>query len=266
MRTFIALIITLIASSAYADKRNGINCESHGECGDQAVCREGKCESALGRVYTVTIGRAKIAEKKNSGHSWDAGGGLPDPKALAYFPERKKVVSGTRPLKNTLKPKWNHSFNITVIAKGQSLTFCFYDADALSSDPIHVGEGQGNCLHLDDIIGFIRTGRLKVKPGNELRKVVVTIRRKGDPKPGIEGKLSIGVPVCDEYLHKYVRCLKSRKISKGTRKAAKAGLKTMWEAWVKAAETEAGREGLSNACKMAMDAAKRSFSSFGCEW
>ena len=91
--------------------------------------------------------------------------------------------------------------------------------------------------------------------------------KEGDPaEPAPEGEgFSVGVPECDDYINKYTGCLKD-KIPEASRGAMEQGLNTMKEAWKKAAETEAGKAGLANACKMALDAAKKSMGAFGCEW
>ena len=90
--------------------------------------------------------------------------------------------------------------------------------------------------------------------------------KEGEGEPAKEGEgFSVGVPECDDYIAKYTGCLKD-KIPEASRGAMEQGLNTMREAWKKAAETEAGKAGLANACKMAMDAAKKSMGAFGCEW
>ena len=78
-------------------------------------------------------------------------------------------------------------------------------------------------------------------------------------------RFEIGVPACDDYLKKYIACIDD-KIPKSARATMERGLDTMKEAWQKAAETKAGRAGLADACKMALDAAKKSMGAFGCEW
>ncbi len=90
---------------------------------------------------------------------------------------------------------------------------------------------------------------------------------KGDEKPGEPAAAGdgTGVPECDDYINKYMSCLKD-KVPEANRAAMEQGLNTMKDAWKKAAETEAGKAGLANACKMAMDAASKSMEAFGCEW
>ena len=173
----IALLLALLVSNrAHAKKP----CSTPRNCGDLEVCHAGKCEMAIGRVYTVTVVDASVAEKKRSGHAWDAVGGLPDPQALVFFPNMKKKVATTKVVKNTLKPTWNKTFQITVAAQGQSIFFCFVDADFSAPDPIHsTPKGGGNCIGYKNVIDFIRAGRiLGGSKSAELRKFKATIRRK----------------------------------------------------------------------------------------
>lgn len=88
--------------------------------------------------------------------------------------------------------------------------------------------------------------------------------KPAEPAPAAAGD-SVGVPECDEYISKYTACL-SGKVPEASRAAMEQGLTTMRDAWKKAAETEAGKAGLAQACKTAMDTAKQSMGAFGCEW
>lgn len=82
---------------------------------------------------------------------------------------------------------------------------------------------------------------------------------------GDEGGDSIGVPACDEYIQKYTDCVGS-KVPDAQKALMEKSLKTMKEAWKKAASTEAGKKGLEQACKTAMETAKKTMSAFKCEW
>jgi len=76
---------------------------------------------------------------------------------------------------------------------------------------------------------------------------------------------SIGVPECDEYIKKYEACLMS-KVPEAQRAAFKTSYDTLKKSWKEAAATPQGKAGLAQGCKMALDQAKSSFASFGCEW
>lgn len=70
---------------------------------------------------------------------------------------------------------------------------------------------------------------------------------------GAHKALTIGVKECDDYVARYSRCIDD-KIPESARGASRRALEMSVEAWRKAAETEAGREGLAQACKTASEA------------
>ncbi len=61
---------------------------------------------------------------------------------------------------------------------------------------------------------------------------------------------SIGVPECDEFIKKYEECVAQMPAEAKT--SAETALKTMKDAWLGAAATEAGKAGLAAACKAAV--------------
>jgi hypothetical protein len=67
----------------------------------------------------------------------------------------------------------------------------------------------------------------------------------------------IGVPECDEYVRLYAKCI-DEKLPEEVRETSRKALRTSIDAWHKAAETEAGREGLAAACRTARDAVSES--------
>ena len=75
----------------------------------------------------------------------------------------------------------------------------------------------------------------------------------------------IGVAECDDYIQKVETCLAS-KVPEAQRATYKSTLDTMRTSWKKAAETPQGKAALAQGCKMALDQAKTSMSSFGCSW
>lgn len=75
----------------------------------------------------------------------------------------------------------------------------------------------------------------------------------------------IGVAECDDYIQKVETCL-AGKVPEAQRATYKSTLDTMRTSWRKAAETPQGKAALAQGCKMALDQAKTSMSSFGCSW
>lgn len=168
-------IFVLFGSQAEAATR----CKKHTDCGDLEVCNKGTCESAIGRVYKVSVLSAKIVEKKRSGDPWDAGGGLPDVDVIAYFPNTSAtgVVLGKR--QDTCNPSWNVFFEVTVTAAGQELWFCFVDRDAMDDDPIHTAQtGNSYCKGYGNIVDFIRAGSQTWSNQGEVAEFKVAIQRK----------------------------------------------------------------------------------------
>ena len=76
---------------------------------------------------------------------------------------------------------------------------------------------------------------------------------------------SIGVAECDEYLNKYDKCVSS-KVPESARPQLKQSVDTMRNAWKTAATTPAGKAGLAQGCKQALETAKASMGAYGCEW
>jgi hypothetical protein len=74
---------------------------------------------------------------------------------------------------------------------------------------------------------------------------------------------AIGVAECDDYLSKVMKCVDEH-VPDSAKAMMKQGFDQNIAAWKQAAATPEGKQGLSTACKMAMDAAKQSMGSFGC--
>jgi len=79
------------------------------------------------------------------------------------------------------------------------------------------------------------------------------------------GAGKVGVPECDEYVDKYQKCI-SGKVPEAAQAALKAGFETAVVQWQKTAATPEGKTGLAMACKAALDGAKQSMGTYGCEW
>ena len=95
---------------------------------------------------------------------------------------------------------------------------------------------------------------------------------KGEKAEGSEssgesasGGDSVGVPECDEYITKYQKCIED-KVPDAAKEQMKKSFETMRTSWKQAASTEAGKAGLAQGCKTAMESAKTAMKAYGCEF
>ncbi len=74
---------------------------------------------------------------------------------------------------------------------------------------------------------------------------------------------SVGVAECDDYLKKYEACL-SAKVPESVKATLQQSLAQTRAAWKSAAATDAGKQGLTMACKSAYDGSKAMMQQYGC--
>lgn len=79
-----------------------------------------------------------------------------------------------------------------------------------------------------------------------------------------EGTDKIGIPECDEYFEKYLKCIED-KMPDAAKETTKKALEDSVKAWKAAAEGP-GKDTLAQTCKTAMETAKKATESMGCEW
>jgi len=73
----------------------------------------------------------------------------------------------------------------------------------------------------------------------------------------------IGVPECDSYMKKYMECVTS-KVPEASRAQYRASLDQLQQAWLKAASTPEGKQGLAIGCKAARSTAEQVMKAYGC--
>lgn len=134
-------------------------CSSHSQCGRPEICLDGRCESALNRVYKITVLNAVL---DYNSHTADADQSNPDPFVTVHFPDSQTTVMETSTKNDTLNPVWNEYVEVTPTAVGQEVSFCVWDRDLLSDDPMYFGDTT-NCAGFGYIIDFIRTGPATVR-------------------------------------------------------------------------------------------------------
>jgi hypothetical protein len=76
---------------------------------------------------------------------------------------------------------------------------------------------------------------------------------------------SFGVPECDDYVQKYLACIDEH-VPEAAQEQLRAAFDQTRSAWQQAAATDTGKAGLAAACTQAMDAAKTSMASYGCNF
>jgi hypothetical protein len=75
----------------------------------------------------------------------------------------------------------------------------------------------------------------------------------------------LGIPECDEYIAKYEACVNS-KVPEAQRAQVKTTLDQSRAAWRTAAATSQGKAALPGLCKQAMESARASMKSYGCDF
>lgn len=74
----------------------------------------------------------------------------------------------------------------------------------------------------------------------------------------------IGVPECDEYIEKYMKCIEE-KMPEAAREQTLKAMEQSVDAWKQAAQGP-GKEQLAQTCKTALETAKKATEAMGCEW
>jgi len=76
---------------------------------------------------------------------------------------------------------------------------------------------------------------------------------------------SIGVAECDDYLSKVEACIADH-VPEEARAMQRQSMDQMRDQWRQAAANPTAKASLAAGCKAALDAARSSFASYGCEW
>lgn len=87
---------------------------------------------------------------------------------------------------------------------------------------------------------------------------------EGEGEDGGGGADKIGVPECDEYITKYLKCIEE-KMPEAAREQTRKAVQQSIDAWKQAAEGP-GKDTLAQTCKTALETAKKATEAMGCEW
>ena len=86
-----------------------------------------------------------------------------------------------------------------------------------------------------------------------------------EPSTAPAGGNTIGVPECDDYLSKVETCIANH-VPEDARAMQRQSMDQLRDQWRQAAENPTAKAGLAAGCKAALDAARSSFATYGCEW
>jgi hypothetical protein len=74
-----------------------------------------------------------------------------------------------------------------------------------------------------------------------------------------------GIKECDQFIRFYVRCI-DEKFPEATKKTARSAIKQAADGWRQAAENEAARTALRDACRQMIDSVRESTKQLQCKW
>jgi len=151
-------------------------CTYHYDCESTELCTvSGKCESALNKVYRVTVEYAELVDNQ---HTQDGDSSYPDPYVKIFFPNINTKIAETSHKKDTLEPVWNEYANITVTASGQEIWFCVWDDDSPSNDdPMYFSQNY-HCNGWNNVIDFIKSGYKVFEGASDIKSLSVSIVAK----------------------------------------------------------------------------------------
>ncbi len=90
-------------------------------------------------------------------------------------------------------------------------------------------------------------------------------RRRPQPTASGAADYSVGVPACDEYVRKFLTCVRTR-MPDSTRPLLEQSLRVTAAKWRAAAATPDGKKDLEAGCKAALKAARTAMAEYGCKW
>ncbi len=137
-----------------------------GSCGGETICINQQCVPAFGRNYVFTVTNGVFTQRDDTGATWDAAGGLPDPLVILTI---NGVDFTTPAVADTLTPTWNFVTPPVLVPGGTVLLIAVYDEDLTAND---LGWAcQANPLTAD----FLRGGGVSCNGQGALNGATVTV-------------------------------------------------------------------------------------------
>ena len=93
----------------------------------------------------------------------------------------------------------------------------------------------------------------------------VTTSNSGTTVTATVSSDKVGVPECDDYLAKLEACI-TGKVPEAARAQYQASMEQTRKSWREMAGNPQTKAGLAQACKMAVDASKQTYKTFGCDF
>lgn len=109
----------------------GTTATTEDSCTGENLCVNGACVSAFGRNYDICIWDGVMRTRSADGATWDAAGGLPDPRVHVSLNGRR--IGSTSERRDTIMPDWSECFR-AVIPAGSSFGLEVVDVDIASDD------------------------------------------------------------------------------------------------------------------------------------
>lgn len=100
-------------------------------CAGETICVSGACVDAFPRVYEITDVIVQASTTDETGATWDALGGAPDPMIIVYA--NGSPIGSTVSVANVFSAIFPGPFNASLIA-GSSLVIEVYDEDVTVND------------------------------------------------------------------------------------------------------------------------------------
>lgn len=100
-------------------------------CGGETICINQQCVPAFGRNYVFTVTNGTFTQNDETGATWDAAGGLPDPFVVLTINGAAYMTTANQ---DTLTPSWNFATPPVLIPGGSVVLIEAYDEDLTVDD------------------------------------------------------------------------------------------------------------------------------------